>query len=707
MYHRLFSLIVVALIFPSYLSSQTDVKIRKKEFKTDRTGFEAAWQHVVEGDSYFRTGGTWYGNAFEEYSKAALYNNFNPELNYKAGVAALYSDNKESAAEYFQRVLIAESGLTGDLMYFTGRALQYSGKYAEAAEKLSEFLKSAGKKEKSLVEPARKIMAECLAAAEVTRDTLRVEMRTLDLGINTVADEYAQVLSADRSTMYFTSRRPLSNASREYEDSKYDENILFTTMVNGNWGMTRSAGKNLTTRYCEAPLYLSQSGEELYIYAGYENGGDILVSVRRNDDWKKPRKVPFGINTSGNETSLTFSPDGREVAFVSERGGKDGLGGKDIYIIKMLSGKKWSKPANAGPMINSPYDEESPRFSDDGDTLFFSSMGHNTIGGFDIFYSVRDMNGSWGNAVNYGYPVNTPWDEIFFYPMGETDSTFYLASNRPESRGGLDIFRGRYLLPEKITIPAIPLVPAVKIEKPDTVVIRDTVVIIKEVVQAPPPPPPAPPAAEVPREVIIYLTGKVSDSETGEPVLAKIDVIDLSTDAIITTTASSDVDGTYRVKLPERKAYMIDVRGTGFLSEMKRVSIPSDYSQEAFTMDVSLVKVKVGKKVVLNNILFETGKSVLTAASYTELDRLYGILTENTGMKIEISGHTDKTGSEPLNFRLSEARAKAVVDYLLKKGIDPTRLEYRGFGSLQPIADNATPAGRTMNRRVEFKILEL
>jgi outer membrane protein OmpA-like peptidoglycan-associated protein len=119
-----------------------------------------------------------------------------------------------------------------------------------------------------------------------------------------------------------------------------------------------------------------------------------------------------------------------------------------------------------------------------------------------------------------------------------------------------------------------------------------------------------------------------------------------------------------------------------------------------------LIKVKIGKKVVLKNILFETGKSVLTSGSYTELDHLLNIMTENTQMKIEISGHTDKTGSEPLNFKLSEARAKAVVDYLVKKGIDHSRMEFRGYGSLQPIADNATSAGRAKNRRVEFKILE-
>jgi outer membrane protein OmpA-like peptidoglycan-associated protein len=116
--------------------------------------------------------------------------------------------------------------------------------------------------------------------------------------------------------------------------------------------------------------------------------------------------------------------------------------------------------------------------------------------------------------------------------------------------------------------------------------------------------------------------------------------------------------------------------------------------------------VKVGKKVVLNNILFQLGKAILTTGSYAELDKLYGILTDNPQMKIEISGHTDKTGSEPLNFKLSEDRAKSVVEYLVRKGIDRSRLEYRGYGSLQPIADNGTEAGRAKNRRVEFKILE-
>jgi outer membrane protein OmpA-like peptidoglycan-associated protein len=217
----------------------------------------------------------------------------------------------------------------------------------------------------------------------------------------------------------------------------------------------------------------------------------------------------------------------------------------------------------------------------------------------------------------------------------------------------------------------------------------------------------APPVAkQEPVNDLLYLIGKVKDSETGEPVLAKIDLVDIVTNATVATTASSDIDGSYRVILPAKKTYMVDLRATGFLSDMKRIDVPDNWSKEVYNLNVELIKVKVGKKVVLNNILFETGKSVLTASSYTELNRLFNIMKNNAQMKIEISGHTDKTGSEPLNFKLSEARAKAVVDYLVQQGIDRSRMEFKGYGSLQPISDNSTSQGRTKNRRVEFKILE-
>lgn len=691
------SLVVIFLFIPALLQAQTDVTIRKKDFKNDKTGFEAAWKFVTDGDVYYKDKGVWYGNAYDEYLKAIMYNSVNPELNYKTGVAALYSDHREEAARYFQKVIEEKPGLTADILFLTGRALQYAGKYPEAIEKFNGYLSAPVKKTVENVALTKKYIDECNSAIIITKDTLRIKIVTVGSGINSNADDYSELLSSDGKTMFFASRRELSKSSTYYDDTKYDENIFFSTIIDGNWGLASTAGKELATKLCETPLYLNAAGDELYVYTGYVNGGDIKVSMKKKGRWKAPESVPFNINSSGSETSMTFSPDGNEVWFVTDNG-KDGLGGKDIYMIKKMGERKWSKPVNAGPAINTSFDEESVRFSDQGDTLWFSSKGHNTIGGFDIFYSIKDSNGIWGKAINYGYPVNTPWDELFYFPERGNDSSFYFVSNCSESIGGLDIFQGRIMPPEKIIVPPAP-------PKPDTVVVRDTVVIIKEVIQAPPQPRPVV-VPEPPKELVLYLIGKVKDSETGDPVLAKIDLVDVATDLVVGTTASSDIDGSYRVRIPAKKSYMVDLRASGFLSDMKRINISETYKEEVYNLNVALIKVKVGKKVVLNNILFETGKSLLTASSYTELGRLLNIMQDDPKMKIEISGHTDNTGSQPLNFKLSEARAKAVVDFLVQKGIDPARMEYKGFGSLQPIADNATAAGRTKNRRVEFKILE-
>jgi outer membrane protein OmpA-like peptidoglycan-associated protein len=687
----------------SLLNAQTNISVRKSVFKKDKSGFDQAWQHVTTGDLYYSEKGLWYGEAFDEYVKAGIYNGLNPELNYKTGVSALFSDNKEKASEFFLKALQFKSDLTDDILLFTGRSLQYAGKYPEAIEKLTTYLKSTVKKSEQNISDAKRFIEECNSAILITKDTLRILIKNLGPNINSGADDYAEIFTADGKTMFFASRREFSKSSTLYEDGKFDENIFFSTIVNGTWGSAVTAGKKINTNFCETPLYINPAGDELYIYVGYENGGDIKVSEQRRNEWKTPSAVPFNINSGGAETSFTFDPSGNEIWFVTDHG-KDGYGGKDIYIAKKLDEKKWSKPVNAGPNINSALDEESVRFSDAGDTIWFGSRGHNSIGGYDIFYSIRGSNGEWGKAVNFGYPLNTTWDDLFFNRQ-KGSNTFYFASNRPGTSGGMDILEGRILPPKPVVVPVV--VPPPAPPKRDTIVIRDTVVVIKQIIQAPPQPVAAPaPAPETPKEIVLYLIGKVKDSETSEPVLAKIDVIDLTTDQNVATTASSDVDGTYRVRLPDKRSYMVDFRGAGFLSDMKRVNIPANYSSDVFNLDVSLIKVKVGKKVVLNNILFETGKSILTSSSSTELDRLYNILIDNAQMRIEISGHTDKTGSEPMNFSLSEARAKSVVEYLVRKGIDRSRLEYKGFGSLQPIADNATAAGRTKNRRVEFKILE-
>ena len=683
------SLIVVLLLSSLVLNAQTDVSVKRKDFKTDKPGFGEAWKHVANGDAYYGEKGIWYNEAYNEYLQALVYNSTNAELNYKTGVSALFSDKKEEAAGFFLKAIELNKDVTEDVLLLAGRSLQYSGRFSDAIEKFTSYLSSPLKKSQKNILLARECIQECNSAVIVTKDTLRILIENTGPNINSDADDYSEVFTTDGKTMYFASRRQIPKEGNRHPDSKFDENIFVSHLINGSWGPASLAGKELTTKYCESPLFINSTGDMLYVYTGYSNNGDIKVSLNKKGVWKAPKTVPYPINTRGSETSFTISPSGNEIYFVSDHG-KNSIGGKDIYFIKKLSDRKWSKPMNAGSIINTIYDEESVRFSRTGDTLWFSSRGHNSIGGFDIFYSIKNKSGAWDTVKNLGYPVNTPWDELFYHPSPVDDSSFYFVSNRSGGLGGSDIYHGQILPPKKIVLP--PVAP-----KPDTVIIRDTVLIVKEV--APPPP-------VIQQEQPVFLTGKIKDSDSGEPVLARVDVKDISSGEVVGTIASSDVDGSYRVKLPAKKSYMIDLRATGFLSEVRRIDVPDNWSKDVYNFNIELIKVKVGKKVVLNNILFETGKSILTQSSYTELERLFNIMTENAMMKIEISGHTDKTGSEPLNFKLSQDRAKAVVEYLVKKGISQSRIEFRGYGSLQPISDNATSGGRAKNRRVEFKILE-
>lgn len=459
---------VALIIQTSLLPGQTDVKIVKKDFKTVKQGFKTAWEHVKMGDSFYSEGGVWYAKALEEYRQALRYNGENAELNYKTGVSSLFSDNKDKSCDYFLKAYNLKENVAQDILLLTGLAFQYAGKYQEAADKLEAYLATGAKKPERSVDIARKRLEESKNSLLGYSDTLRIEIRNLENGVNTDADEFSPVLSSDERKLYFASRKALKpGAKNYYADTKFDENIFVSENINGNWNQAIIAGKNITTSLCETPLFIDNTDEVLYIYAGYEGAGNIKYSEFRKGEWKTPKNEPFGLNSPDPETSFCIAPSGKEIAFVSIRG-KNGVGGKDIYFMK-LNGKKWSKPVNAGQAVNSRFNEESVRFSKTGDTIWFSSSGHNTVGGYDIFFSVRNEKDEWGKAVNAGYPLNTAWDELFYVPSMVDDSLFYFVSNRSGGFGGLDIYCGKKLREVKKTVP-----PPPDTLKQDTLMMKDT-----------------------------------------------------------------------------------------------------------------------------------------------------------------------------------------------------------------------------------------
>jgi outer membrane protein OmpA-like peptidoglycan-associated protein len=196
----------------------------------------------------------------------------------------------------------------------------------------------------------------------------------------------------------------------------------------------------------------------------------------------------------------------------------------------------------------------------------------------------------------------------------------------------------------------------------------------------------------------------VLNKANNKPVIAKLDFMDAAESKVVATVISSD-SGEYEVKFSVAKLYGVEVAAKDYMFFLDAVDLTTASTDEPFLRDFFLEKVEVGIKVVLENIYFETSKATLTAASNPQLNQVFTFLENNETIRLEISGHTDNVGSLNANLKLSQDRAKAVVDYLIAKGIDKGRLEWKGYAFNQPVAPNDTPEGRKKNRRVEFKVI--
>jgi tetratricopeptide (TPR) repeat protein len=442
------------LCLSATLYSQEDVKVRIQDFRKGKVGLDDAWKNVKIGDEQYALGGIAYSYAFENYVKASAYNDANPELNYKTGASALFSGNKEKAWDYLKKALDIRSDVAGDILLLAGHSLQYKGEYSMAMELLNKFLDPTAEKSAHQTELAKQYVEECIAAMHILSDTLKISIVNEGKNINSDEDDYSEVLSDDGNFICFASRRPLEGSGDHYPDGKSDENIFVASVQDDSWGPAGLLAGELTTKYCETPLYLNKSSDSLYVYSGYRNGGDVALSVRKKSRWSLPGNIKAGFNSKHKESSFCISPDGNEIYFVSDRK-KDNIGRKDIYVIRKIGHGKWSEARNAGNIINSAFDEESVRLSASGDTLWFSSKGHDSMGEFDIFYAIRENGGDWKDVKNAGYPLNSQWDDLFYVPAPGEPGAFYFVSNRPGGLGGLDIYKGQYIRMDKVTEPVL------------------------------------------------------------------------------------------------------------------------------------------------------------------------------------------------------------------------------------------------------------
>ncbi|MBR2194226.1 MAG: PD40 domain-containing protein [Salinivirgaceae bacterium] len=658
-----------------------DIPFDKNYFQNQKDAFKVANTNFKDGESYFSK--EFYYEALQYYLEAQTFNPSYSTLNYRIGVCYMNLPMKYKSLQYFEKAYQLRRDVAEDIHLMLARAYHLNGEFDKAIGEYKAHMAVLKPTDAAEMKPQlEKYIAECECGKQLMDNPARAFIDNAGSVLNSRFNDHSPLISADESMMIFTSTRN-NGRTMSLEDGQYDEDIYISVGEKKNWQVPNEIGEPINTQFDDATVGLFPDGQQLLIYNGRKGNGDIEQCSLKGLKWEYPKAMPKTINSEYRETSACFSPDGRKLYFVSDRPG--GFGGSDIYVSTRTDKDKWSEAVNLGPIINTQYDEEAVFMHPDGRTLYFSSRGHNTMGGYDIFMSQMDNIGNWSEPVNLGYPINSPDNDLCFV-ISANGRHGYCSSVRPEGSGGLDIYRMTFLGPEK----------PYTLSGEDNLISARSQPVSDMVMEA---------SVELVTIRLTIVKGVVRDAISNEPLAANIDIVDNEKNEVIFTSQTNSATGKFLVSLPSGKNYGLMVKADNYLFHSENFNIPAATEYQEIEKDIALNNIKKDVKIILKNVFFETGSAKLKPTSYAELGRLTKLLSDMPSMRIEISGHTDNQGSKATNQRLSEARAKSVVDFLISEGVDASRLEYKGYAFDQPVADNSTKEGRAMNRRVEFKVL--
>lgn len=426
-------LLIIVIYGFSFLNAQSKADYRQK--------FTEGNYLILEGN---------YVQALKNFLEAYQIDSSSSNINYKVGICYLNTITEKSKALYYlEKAVVKTTTKYTDLepreenapvnaFYYYGKALHQNYKFDEAIANYEKFKSYLRATQKDMIADVDRQIEISNNAKALVSAPINVVIKNLGDSINTPYPDYSPVLSADEETMIFTSRRPGSTGGdKTIEDQFYEDIYISYKKTDSTWSSPVSVSNNVNTFTHEASVGLTADAQTLLIYKD-ANGGDIYYSTLDGENWTFPMAMGSDINTPSWETSACLSPDGSTLFFVSDR--KEGsLGGRDIWKCVKLPNGKWSRAMNVGAPINTPFDEESPFIHPSGNILFFSSNGHKTIGGFDIFFSTLNE-GNWEAPLNIGYPINTTDDDVFYVTSPDGKRGYYASSSRAEGYGEKDIY---------------------------------------------------------------------------------------------------------------------------------------------------------------------------------------------------------------------------------------------------------------------------
>ncbi|GGK70214.1 cell envelope biogenesis protein OmpA [Rufibacter glacialis] len=557
---------------------------------------------------------------------------------------------EEEAYQHYRRGLTQrELKPSGYADYFNFAELAFArGQYEEAETFYGHFLKF-GRKNTKQAQVATQQLKNISFAQKAIKAPVNFNPKALGDQVNQFRLQYSPVLTTDQQALLFT--------ARQGSGPNDDEDLYLVYRKEGAWQTPVSVSEAINTELNEGAASLSGDGRVLVFTSCNRPDSygscDLYISYREGQEWSKPKNMGRTVNTASWDSQPSLSADGRTIYFASNR--KGGQGGEDIWVTKQQEDGTWSIPVNMGPTINTPGRENSPFLHASGNTLYLATDGREGMGGLDLFKVDRQKDG-WGTPQNMGYPLNTHRDESSIFISPDNKTGYY--SGQLAGTGKVEVALLQFEVPE--------------VWKGKT--------------------------------VSSFAQGRVFDAQTKKPLKATVQVYDLDSAGVITQQVSSDgTSGEYTIVLNQKQRYALYVTAPGHVLESRHISATS--TTEPLALDFYLQPLSKGAKAVLSNIFFDTGKAELRPESQTELDKLFQFLRSNPKIKVEIAGHTDNVGQAAANQKLSEARAQAVVAYLVKKGAPASLFQAKGYGQTQPAAPNTSEENRQLNRRIELRIL--
>lgn len=608
------------------------------------------------------------------------------ECNFRLGLSASRIAREAgkgfaNAIKYLEAVEAKCPTYHSDLPYTLGMMRYAEGDHAGAARALQAFRKfptdDATRVSKSYDKQYQELeamMPELEFYADFYRNAGNLDPVPVP-NVSTPTDEYLPMLSPDNEMLFFTRKRQerskgdlvareieeLMEARRKGLDAEFNSGRVLPDPFNTGdsyGGVTISVNnKEMFVTVCGPPN--SEGYRNCDIHRSHFNSKFNLDFGGQEWEWEGLDEIGDAVNGSGSwESQPSLSGDGRTLYFATRR---EGARGADIFYSTRDAKGQWS-PAQPVPGINTEGDEKAPFMHADSRTLYFAAKpaekgaGHRGIGGYDIFFSKLNDDGSWTKPRNIGHPINTDQDEHGLIVSAD-GRTAYFASGRYKGVGGLDIMS--FPLPKDV--------------RPDEVLI---------------------------------VKGEVKD-EKGQVVRGATVEVKYMDSRKTEVLKADSVDGRYAtvVRLKPGTDVVLTVKKEGHVFDSRSFALADTARKGVATVDMSVQRIAVNKSYRVNDINFATNSAEITRTSELILDELLAFLKENPTIKIRIEGHTDNVGRIEDNMALSNDRAFTVMGYLQEKGIASGRLSFKGLGPTKPVASNDSPEGRAQNRRTEFIIV--